>query len=162
MDNGEVIPGLNEDWMLAGAKLSEWVCGFMAFIICSEVIFTDKMARSMPLLLLVGAFTVFSMAALRRTFPDEERGIRNAAMTAVGVEPPGIPTPAALQPIWSGAPVRQLKATSKFRRYGLDLVFDGTKREMQDEDLGGFQPGLKSIGTRPVKAEAKVVKEVKE
>ena len=127
MDNGEVIPGLNEDWQLAGAKISEWVCGFMAFIICSEVLFTDKMARSMPLLLLIGALTVFGMAALRRTFPDEERGIRNAALTAVGVAPPGIPTPAALQPIWSGARVRELNPTTKYRQYGFDLVFDGGK-----------------------------------
>ena len=123
MDNGEVIPGLNEDWMLAGAKLSEWVGGFMAFIIASEVLFTDKMARSMPLLLLVGALTTFGMAALRRAFPDEERGIRNAALTSVGIAPPGVPAPAAIQPIWSGAPLRELNPKTKFRQYGLDAVF---------------------------------------
>jgi len=124
MDNGEVIPGLNEEWTLAGAKLSEWIGGFMSFIIASEVIFTDKMARSMPALLLIGIATVFGMAALRRSFPDEERGVRNAGLTAVGMAPPGIPAPSALQPIWSGAPVRMLEASTKFRRYGLDAVFE--------------------------------------
>jgi hypothetical protein len=123
MDNGEVIPGLNEDWMLAGAKLSEWIAGFMAFIIAQEVLFTDKMARSMPALLLIGALVVFAMAALRRSFPDEERGIRNAALTAVGMPPPGIPLPAALQPIWSGRPLRELGEKTKFKQLGLDAVF---------------------------------------
>lgn len=121
MDNGVVIPGLDEDWSLGGAKLAEWGAGFMAFIIASE--FFDNVGRSMPYLLVILVTTTMAVAAVRKTFPDEERGIRNAALTAMGIEPPGIPPPAALQPYWSGAPTRSLGADCEMVRLGLDNIF---------------------------------------
>lgn len=123
MDNGEVIPGLNDDWTLGGAKLGEWVAGFMMFIVCSELFF-ENIARSMPQLLVIWVATTFTMAATRRTFPDEERGIRNAALTAVGIPPPGVPIPAALQPYWSGAPMREIPTECWFNRLRLHEVFE--------------------------------------
>ena len=123
MDNGEVIPGLNEDWTLGGAKLSEWVGGFMMFIIASELFFTN-VGKSMPQLMAIFIGGTFGMAALRRMFPDEERGIRNAAMTAMGIPPPGIPAPAVLQPYWSGAPMREMDETTEFKALSLDLLFE--------------------------------------
>ena len=119
MDNGEVITGLSDEWTLGGAKLTEWIAGFTVFILASEMFFTS-VARMMPVLLGIWLTTTYGLATLRRAFPDEERGIRNAALTAVGIEPPGIPAPAILQPYWSGAPVQSLSATSEFVRLGLE------------------------------------------
>lgn len=138
MDNGEVIVGLNEEWNLGGAKIGEWVAGFMMFIIASELFFTN-IGRSMPWLMLIWVCTTFGMAGLRRSFPDEERGIRNAAMTAVGFSPPGIPTPASLQPYWSGAPLRQLKKETMLVQLKLDeLIFEEeSSANEEDKDLLG-------------------------
>ncbi|RIL06145.1 MAG: hypothetical protein DCC75_11090 [Proteobacteria bacterium] len=122
MDNGEVIPGLNEDWTLGGAKLFEWIAGFTMLIVCSELLF-DNVGRHMPHLLIIWVTTTFSLAALRRTFPDEERGIRNFCLTTVGIEPPDIPAPASLQPYWSGAPKRAMSADTEYNRMGLAAIF---------------------------------------
>lgn len=130
MDNGEVIPGLNEDWTLGGAKLSEWIAGFMMFIIAGELLF-DKVGRAMPQLMLIWICTTFGMAALRRNFPDEERGIRNSALTTVGIEPPGIPAPAALQPYWSGAPMREMEESAEFMALGLGEVLEDLDDERE-------------------------------
>ena len=124
MDNGEVIPGLNEDWTLGGAKLGEWMAGFVMLLVASEVVFTDKMTRSMPALLVVWIGTTFGMAMLRRMYPDEERGLRNQAMVSVGIPPPGIPAPAALKPYWSGFPARELNPNSDIVKLGLSVVFE--------------------------------------
>ena len=133
MDNGEVIPGLNEDWTLGGAKLAEWIAGFMMFIIASELFF-DNIGRNMPQLLIIWVSTTFGLAALRRSFPDEERGIRNSSLTAIGVEPPGIPAPASLQPYWSGAPARELRPECEFSELGLSQVFDRQSQEQVDAE----------------------------
>lgn len=133
MDNGEVIVGLNEDWTLGGAKLGEWVGGFMMFIIASELFFTN-IGRSMPWLMLIWVTTTFGMAGLRRSFPDEERGIRNSAMTSMGFSPPGIPTPAALQPYWSGAPLRQLRKDCVLMQLGMGGV---VSNEAEDQEKVG-------------------------
>lgn len=133
MDNGEVIPGLNESWTLVGAKLSEWMAGFMALIIASEVFFPGKMAKSMPALMIVWIGTTFGLAAIRRMYPDEERGLRNHVLVAVGICPPGIPAPSALQPYWSGFPVKKMSANKKFKVVGLDFVFD-QKGDSPDEE----------------------------
>lgn len=124
MDDGYVLPGLNEEWTLGGAKLMEWIAGFCTALIFSEIFLTN-VARSMPMLMLVLVGTTFGMAALRRQFPDEERGVRNAAMVAMGVPPPGIPAPASIQPLWSGAPMRDVQANSYFAQLGLKDVFGG-------------------------------------
>jgi hypothetical protein len=137
MDNGEVIMGLNEEWNLGGAKLGEWIGGFMMFIIASELFFTN-VGRNMPWLMGIWVGTTFGLAALRRSFPDEERGIRNAAMTAAGFAPPGIPAPAALQPYWSGAPLRVLKKETLLAQLGLTDVVDNegvTEKEQLDSAL---------------------------
>ena len=131
MDNGEVIPGLNESWTLGGAKLNEWIAGFMMFIISSELFF-NPVGKHMPQLMATFIITTFSLAALRRSFPDEERGIRNSAMTAMGLPPPGIPAPAPIQPYWSGAPVRDLPPMCDYLRLGLERLFPGELEETDD------------------------------
>jgi hypothetical protein len=147
VDNGEVIPGLNEEWTLGGAKLFEWIAGFMMFIIASELFFTNT-GRAMPQLMAIWVCTTFGLAAGRRMFPDEERGVRNAALTALGISPPGIPTPASLQPYWSGAPLRELDESSLFRELQLDLVLTTTEDgadKYTDEELSSasFAPSQK-------------------
>lgn len=122
MDSGEEIPGLNEDWTFAGAKLFEWVAGFMALLIASEL-FVVNAGQSMPLLVAVMVMTTFGLASLRRGFPDEERGVRNLIMLNLGFPPPGVPTPSKLQPLWSGSPLREFDEKSQFKELGLDQVF---------------------------------------
>lgn len=122
MDDGYVIPGLNEDYTLGGAKIMEWVSGCTMALVLQEVFFTNT-ARSMPLIIAIVVLTTFSMAAARRGFPDEERGLRNMVMLAVGVPPPGIPIPSTLQPYWSGGPVRSLPDTSYFEQLKLHDLF---------------------------------------
>lgn len=126
MDNGEVIPGLNEEWTLGGAKLFEWIAGFMMFIIASELFFTNT-GRAMPQLMMIWVSTTFGLAALRRTVPDEERGVRNKVLTALGISPPGIPSPASLQPYWSGAPMREMDKEKAFIGLQLDVVLETTE-----------------------------------
>lgn len=130
MDNGEEIPGLNEDWTFAGCKLMEWLGGFMAMILAAEFLVTSA-GRAMPILVGLMIGTTMGLAQLRRGFPDEERGIRNLVMVSLGFAPPGLPRPAAVQPVWSGAPVRELKEDCHFSKLGLSELF---AVEDQDED----------------------------
>jgi hypothetical protein len=136
MDDGYVIPGLNEDWTLGGAKLFEWIAGVCMALVFSEV-FLTKMARQMPVLGGILVCTTFGLATLRRHFPDEERGIRNFCMVAMGICPPNLPAPAALQPIWSGSPVRTLKADSYYMQLGLHNLFGLQDYGKDDEAEGG-------------------------
>jgi hypothetical protein len=122
MDDGYVIPGLNEDYTLAGAKIMEWLSGCTMALVLQELLFTNT-ARSMPLIIAIVLITTFSMATARRKFPDEERGLRNVVMLAIGVPPPGIPTPAPLQPYWSGGPVREFAEASYFTQLNLGELF---------------------------------------
>ena len=134
MDNGEEIPGLNEDWTFAGAKLFEWIAGFMMLLISAEVL-VDNAGRSMPLLVVVMVVTTSGLASLRRAFPDEERGVRNLVMVSCGFPPPGIPKPAPLQPLWSGAPIHELPSESHFMALKLDELFPNfNPAEDSDED----------------------------
>ena len=120
MDNGEVIPCLNEDWNFCGCKAMEWLTGLTAAFLVSTVF--NKPAHYMPLLVLIWIGVTLMMAVLRKKFPDEERGVRNLCMTVCGFEPPGIPAPARLQPIWSGMPIRSLSKMCLFEQLELDKV----------------------------------------
>jgi hypothetical protein len=100
MDDGQVIPGLNEEWSFAGAKLMEWMTGVTTAFLVSTLI--EKPATAMPLLVIVLIGTTLSLSNLRKRFPDEERGVMNLVMTSLGFQPVGIPAPARLQPRWSG------------------------------------------------------------
>ena len=77
----------------------------------------------MPILVGIMIGTTSGLAGLRKAFPDEERGIRNLMMVSLGFAPPGIPKPAAIQPVWSGAPMRELSETKHFSQLGLEEVF---------------------------------------
>jgi len=122
MDDGYVIPGLNEDYTLGGAKVMEWLSGCTMALVLQEVLFTNT-AQSMPLIIAIVLITTFSMATARRRFPDEERGLRNVVMLSIGVAPPGIPIPSTLQPYWSGGPVREFSPTSYFEQLNLHELF---------------------------------------
>ena len=97
MDNGEVLQGLNAKWTFLGATLMEWSSGVVMFMIIS--LFSDSPVKGMPFMLAGLLLTSFMMASLRRAYPDEERGVRNALMSACGIRPQDIPAPAALQPV---------------------------------------------------------------
>jgi len=139
MDDGYVLPGLNEDYTLAGAKVTEWGSGCMMALISQEL-FLGNAARSMPIIIAIVLITTFFLAGVRRKFPDEERGLRNVVMLSVGVPPPGIPIPAALQPYWSGAPVRSFEPQSYFETLGLHALFVDEAEQEQEQDQPGRRP----------------------
>jgi hypothetical protein len=122
MDDGYVIPRLNENWNFIGATPMEWCCGLVAGILFQEL-FLANMGRNMPLILLVMVGTPMLLATLRKTFPDEERGLRNYCMVRMGFQPPDIPAPAIMQPVWSGMPMRDMDDMSQYQILGLDEVF---------------------------------------
>lgn len=122
MDNGEEIPLLNESWSFMGIRLNEWLAGFMVMMLIIAV--TGASApRVMPLVVVAGIVTAMAFGALRRQFPDEERGVRNYFMVLLGFTPPGVPTPSSLQPYWSGAPIRKLKKETRYQELDLDELF---------------------------------------
>lgn len=123
MDDGFTIAGLNEGWTLGGARVMEWCSGFVMAMISQELLHIN-ISTSGPLMIVIVIMTTFTLAALRRQFPDEERGLRNAAMVGLGFEPPGLPSPAAFKPYWSGAPVRTLPEKSYFVSLDLDVLFE--------------------------------------
>ena len=125
----EVISSLNERWSFMGATAIEWAGGFVSFIVCAE--FVDKIARGMPLLLTAWFLTTFSLAALRRRFPDQDRGLRNWCMMMCGIEPLDIPAPAKMQPYWSSMPIRGLKQGCHYNTLELDQVFRELELERQ-------------------------------
>lgn len=120
MDDGHVIPTLNEDWTFASAKAMEWMAGVTAAFMLSTLF--EKPAHFMPLLILAGIGTTLFLAALRKKFPDEERGVMHLCMTTCGFAPPGIPTPARLQPRWSGGRLSGLKPTCMYMQLELNTV----------------------------------------
>lgn len=121
MDDGQVIPGLNENWTFAGAKPMEWACGLVSALVFSEL-FVANAGKSMPIILIIMVSIPMSLAMWRQCYPDEERGLRNHIMSMMGLEPPDIPRPSLLQPVWSGHPMEELKEKSEFMQLGLDLI----------------------------------------
>lgn len=127
MDDGHVIPSLNEDWTFASAKAMEWMAGVTtAFLVSSAF---EKPAHFMPLLILVAIGVTLFLATLRKKFPDEERGVMHLCMTTCGFAPPGIPTPARLQPRWSGGRISTLKPTCMYMQLELDWVVNKPRDE---------------------------------
>ena len=127
MDDGHVIPALNEDWSFAGAKLMEWMAGLTTAFLASTAV--EKPAVWMPFLVLIMIGTTLSLATLRKRFPDEERGVMNLLMTTCGFAPPGIPTPARVQPRWSGGRIFTLKERALFMQLELDEIIEMAQEE---------------------------------
>lgn len=136
MDNGEVVAGLDAEWTLGGAKLFEWAAGGAAFMVSSELLFGGPSGKAMPVLIGIALTVTMGLAILRRRFPDEERGIRNAAMTSLGLAPPGIPPPSSLQPYWSGCPVRDLKKEWAVVKLGLwEVIKEQVEKDQTEEKV---------------------------
>ena len=131
-DDGEVLQGLNETWTFMGANAMEWACGLVVFLMIS--LFAETPARAMPFMLMGWLVTTTALASLRRGFPDEQRGVRNALCTACGVDPPGIPTPSALQPVWSQCPIKVIGQSERFEDLGLDILFPTVESGLVDFD----------------------------
>jgi len=129
MDDGHVIPCLNEDWSFAGAKLMEWMAGLTTAFLCSNMF--EKPAHYMPLLIIIMVGTTLCLASLRKKFPDEERGVMHLFMTVCGFAPPGIPAPARIQPHWSGRRLEALDQRTFFAQLGLDQVVNAPSPEEQ-------------------------------
>ncbi|MFN8391977.1 MAG: hypothetical protein U0136_16930 [Bdellovibrionota bacterium] len=131
-DDGEVLQGLDEEWTFMGANAMEWACGLVVFVMIS--LFADSPARAMPFMLLGWVLTTTSLAAMRRGFPDQERGVRNAVCVACGFPPPGIPAPSVMQPVWSGCPMREVNKNSKFVQLGLSEMFPSFERQFTEPE----------------------------
>ncbi len=129
-DNGEVLQGLDENWSFMGGNAMEWACGLVVFLLIS--LFADSPARAMPFMLLGWVMTTTTLATLRRSFPDQERGVKNAVSTACGFPPPGIPAPASLMPYWSGAHTREISSKTRFVELGLDQMFPSFQRQFEE------------------------------
>lgn len=135
MDDGEEIQGLDEDWNFAGAKVGEWIAGCVTFMLAGEL--SLGFGRSMPLLLVIWFGTTLGLAAIRRGFPDQEKGMRNAFMEFAGFDPPGLPKPYYSQPLWSGAPMRDHKEGQNFKDLDLGAVFKLKLDEKRHREKNG-------------------------
>ena len=132
MDNGEVIQDIDQPWSFMQVRLMEWICGAVFALIVQ--LFFKSPANAIPFML-VGVFAVaFSMAGVRKLYPDEERGLRNAFAVFLGIPPVGIPTPSKMQPIWSGGQIRDLKEDTNFKKLRLDYIFPYHVRDLIVED----------------------------
>ena len=129
-DDGEVLQGLDENWSFMGANGMEWGCALAVFMLIS--LFADSVARAMPFMLIGGIVTAVTLASMRKSFPDQERGVRNAVSTFFGFPPPGIPTPSKLQPLWSGSPMREVPAKTRFVQLGLGHMFKTFERQFTE------------------------------
>ncbi|MCB0359881.1 MAG: hypothetical protein KDD44_09600 [Bdellovibrionales bacterium] len=132
-DSGEVLPGLNDTWTFMGANMMEWCVGLCVFVCIGACATTP--AAAMPLMLGSWIGTTYTLAGVRKSFPDEERGTRNAVLTALGFPPPGIPAPAALQPRWSAAPLKELNEATRFRKLGFDQLFPSYCAQLEDPEF---------------------------
>lgn len=143
-DNGEVIQGLDETWTFMGGTLAEWMAGLCVFFIIS--LFAPTPGRAMPFMLTGWVTTVIALASVRHLYPDQERGVRNAVMTSCGFAPPGIPTPAKLQPMWSSCPLVELSPNTKFVQLELAKLFPDYEQEALNEELKQQKIALEAAG----------------
>lgn len=137
MDDGQVIPRLNEDWTFFGAKPMEWASGLIFAMLFVELFLPkNNWGRYMPLIIIVLVGFPITLARLRQIYPDQERGLRNHVMSILGFTPVDIPPPAKLQPVWSGAPYQELedvKKDCKYLQLQLDKVFVNESRFSEAE-----------------------------
>ena len=138
-DDGEVLPGLNEKWTFLGATAFEWAIGLVSFLMPSIFAPDGKIGLMLPFMLSGWVLTTYSFASLRQLYPDEERGVSNAFMTACGFEPVNIPSPAKLQPFWSAVPVKELDPEDRFVAVGLDQIFPSFQDQLIAEEEGQEQ-----------------------
>lgn len=131
-DDGEVLQGLDESWTFMGANIMEWAMGMVVFMMIS--LFAQRPGRAMPFMIAGWVGTTVSLATLRRSFPDEHRGVANALCTACGFPPVGIPRPSSLQPVWSAARVQSLPTNTKFVRLCLSEGFPCYEDELDESD----------------------------
>jgi len=134
MDNGEVIPNLDKPWEFLMARLHEWLSGMIFALIVNEILFTNT-ANAMPLIVSIMILSTYSLAMARLKFADGTRGFVNWCTVQMGVPPIGIPLPSALQPVWSGAPVRKLNTLSLYIDLGFDEFFLERKTHRQEGEL---------------------------
>ena len=133
-DDGEVLPGLNENWTFMGATLVEWIAGFSTFLMVSIFAPPGRVGVAVPFMIVGWVGTTYTLATIRQCYPDEQRGVRNSLMSACGFEPYDIPAPAMLQPVWSGAPIREVDPNSPFKEVGLDIMFPSFQYDLKDAD----------------------------
>ena len=131
-DDGEVLQGLDEPWTFAGANAMEWAVGLVVFLMIGS--FARTPASAMPFMIAGWVLTTTTLATIRKMFPDEERGVRNAVLTACGFPPPGIPAPASIQPVWSASPIKTIPDEWQFKKLGLYRLFPSFERDLRDAD----------------------------
>ena len=131
-DGGEVLQGLEEEWTFMGANLMEWICGIVVFLMIGSI--SSSTVQAIPFMIAGFILTATTLASLRRMFPDEHRGVRNMLTSALGLPPVDIPPPSALQPLWSGCPVRELSQKSQYVQLGLDELFPLHVDDLTDAD----------------------------
>ncbi|MGA1191938.1 MAG: hypothetical protein ACO3XO_06635 [Bdellovibrionota bacterium] len=136
MDNGEVIPGLGEGWTFAGARPMEWGSGLVLGICAQELLFTGSPASTMPYFIAIIVGTALLLKSLRKSFPDEEKGVANYCMAQLGIEPPTIPPPAQLQPLWSGTPMQAISVKKEYMELGLINIFPHEQDDEEEEHEG--------------------------
>ena len=123
MDNGDVLPDLDKPVTFLGATVIEWGIGFAMFIIVSAFAPDKQVGRMLPFMLIGSIMTTYTVASLRKIFPDQEKGMRNYFSALIGIPPIGIPAPAVLQPIWSATLVKELPKNTEFMQIGLQRLF---------------------------------------
>lgn len=131
-DDGEVLQGLDEPWTFAGANAMEWAVGLVVFLMIGS--FARTPASAMPFMIAGWVLTTTTLATIRKMFPDEERGVRNAVLTSCGFPPPGIPAPAIIQPVWSASPLKTIPENWHFKKLGLNRLFPSFQRDLSDAD----------------------------
>ena len=132
MDNGYVIPGLNDKWTFAGADILEWGTGLLGAMVV-YLLFDEPITFIISLILFP-----YSLAGLRMKFPDEHRGIVNALLVKIGIGPPGIPSPSSINKFFSGAPQKELNKMDDFRKLNLYCIFEESAEE---QDIHFYNKG---------------------